>query len=187
MAMPSAGSELFDAITVAVEQAHSIQGRKYRYGAILIAGDDHIPLKSGSNKKPFQRDNIHAEMSVLKGCPRPEGKDMLIARLAPARPEKRKGSGADRDDSNLDSEDDGDGSLLLGSSIHCSVSQPAPSDRLAAGGANALGKLLNARPCANCEAKMAARGIRRCFFTLPGGKNLGVLEYNRDPGDRDPR
>mmetsp|Transcript_7086 Transcript_7086/g.22427 ORF Transcript_7086/g.22427 Transcript_7086/m.22427 type:complete len:234 (-) Transcript_7086:116-817(-) len=85
---PNAANDdgLYEALQIAVDQAATIHGRKYRYGALLIAGDDHVPLKSGSNKKPFLRDNIHAEMSVLKGCPRPAGKDMFIARLAPTAP-----------------------------------------------------------------------------------------------------
>ena len=87
--MPAVGTELYDAVQLALSEAQTIVGRKYRYGALLLAGDDHIPLKSGSNKKPFQRDNIHAEMAVLKGCPRPAGKDMMIARLAPSRSARR--------------------------------------------------------------------------------------------------
>ena len=87
---PNAANDdgLYEALQIAVDQAATIHGRKYRYGALLIAGDDHVPLKSGSNKKPFLRDNIHAEMSVLKGCPRPAGKDMFIARLVSAPPRR---------------------------------------------------------------------------------------------------
>ena len=101
--MPAAGEPLFDALQIALAQAATIHGRKYRYGALLLAGDDLIPMKSGSNRKVFLRDNIHAEMSVLKGCDRPRGKDMLIARLAPA---KRARSRADVEDDD-DSEDEG--------------------------------------------------------------------------------
>lgn len=147
--------ELFDALNIALGEAEAIRGRKYRYGALLLAGDDHIPMKAGSNKTPFMRDNIHAEMSVLKGCARPAGKDMLIARLAPTRQSAGSGSLACGSDS-----DSGRAAVAAG------PGEPA-----------APVKLLNARPCAQCEAKMVARGIRRCFFTV-NGKSLGVLEYN---------
>ena len=40
-------------------------------------------------------------------------------------------------------------------------------------------KLLNARPCDNCEAKMVRTGIRRCYFTI-NAASVGVLEYNPD-------
>ena len=70
-----------------------LSAAKCRSGAILLAGDDHIPIKSGSNKKEFKRENIHAEMSVLKGCARPAGKDMLIARLAPSKAASGRGGG----------------------------------------------------------------------------------------------
>ena len=63
--MPEAGSELFEAFQVALHEANMIHSRKYRYGALLVAGDDHIPFKSGSNKKLFKRTNMHAEASVL--------------------------------------------------------------------------------------------------------------------------
>ena len=203
MAMPAAGSELFDALAIALANASQITGRKYRYGAILLAGEDHIPIKSGSNKTPFQRDPIHAEMSALKGCARPAGKDMLLARLAPAKPpRKKKGSGGSDDDDDDDDASDGDGDvyngargllkhscLKVGGGAGSSSSSAAgpreeedPASRVAAGGVSALGKVLNARPCAKCEAKMVARGIRRCFFTL-NSTNLGVLEYNAEADD----
>ena len=109
MAIPAAGSELFDALAIALANASQITVRKYRYGAILLAGEDHIPIKSGSNKTPFQRDPIHAEMSALKGCARPAGKDMLLARLAPAKPpRKKKGSGGSDDDDDDDDDDASD-------------------------------------------------------------------------------
>ena len=165
MEMPPAGSELFDAVQLALSQANTIVGRKYRYGAILLAGDDHIPMKSGSNKKPFQRDNIHAEMSVLKGCARPAGKDMLIARLAPSRAASNSKGRPNNDDD--DDDDDDDVRELAG---HCAPVQSS-------GAAGQMGKVLNARPCARCEMKMVQRGVRRCYFTL-NGNSLGVLEYN---------
>jgi len=194
--MPDPDDELFDAVAVALSQASEITGRKYRYGATLLAGEDHIPMKSGSNKKVFQRDEIHAEMSVLKGCARPEGKDMLIARLAPVKPSKpAKLKRSIDDEDGLDDDDDDDddeedaaeptaGGVSDGAKRRRAASAPAPAPDpaalLAAGGMRALGKVLNARPCARCEAKMVARGIRRCFFTLDG-QSLGVLQYNRDP------
>ncbi|KAL1518861.1 hypothetical protein AB1Y20_003138 [Prymnesium parvum] len=141
---PDTDDALLAALHMAVEQAATIHGRKYRYGALLIAGEDHVPLKSGSNKKPFLRDNIHAEMSVLKGCPRPAGKDMLIARLAPCAPEP----GRDSESESFSSK---------------------PERR----------KILNARPCERCEAKMVSKGIRRCYFTI-NASSIGVLEYNPD-------
>ena len=38
-------------------------------------------------------------------------------------------------------------------------------------------KFLNARPCANCQAALVRRGVRRCFFTRGHGL-VGVLEVN---------
>ena len=65
----------------------------------MCAGDDHIPVKLGSNKKIFNRDEIHAEMAALKGCERPAGKDILLVRLAPTRPDRR-----DDDDDDADAD-----------------------------------------------------------------------------------
>lgn len=151
MAMPAEGDELFDALQIALAQAATIQGRKYRYGALLLAGEDLIPIKSGSNKKPFLRDNIHAEMSVLKGCDRPRGKDMLIVRLAPAKRARRDEDADDGSDFDID---------------EAVTRSCAPPDT--------GGKILNARPCARCEAKMVERGVRRCLFTL-NARTVGVV------------
>ena len=82
--MPAADSDLGEAIELARAQASTISGRKYRYGACLLADD--IVLRTSSNKTPFQRAEIHAEMAALKGCPRPAGKDVVLARLAPVKP-----------------------------------------------------------------------------------------------------
>ena len=174
--MPAEGEPLFDALQIALAQAATIQGRKYRYGALLLAGDDLIPMKSGSNKKPFQRDNIHAEMSVLKGCDRPRGKDMLIARLAPT---KRSRPAADGESSEEDAE--GQEQLNRVGLVGGPLGRRAVSSAAANGGLGGFGKMLNARPCARCEAKMAQRGVRRCFFTL-NASAVGVLEYNPDAG-----
>jgi hypothetical protein len=152
--LPSPSDELFDGFSQALSAARLITGRKYRYGATVCAGDDHIPVKLGSNKKIFNRDEIHAEMAALKGCERPAGKDILLVRLAPTRPDRR-------DDGDDDDDDDDAGAKR----------RKAPAE-----------KLLNARPCEVCERKMVARGIRRCYFTL-SSTALGVLAYNPEPGD----
>ena len=159
LAMPTAEDDLFDALQLALGQARTITGRKYRYGATLLAGEDAIPLKQGSNKKQFQRANIHAEMAALKGCTRSEGKDMLVARVAPVRTVKRDNSSSDSD-----SDSDSGGGRRKGGA----PAAPPPA-----------GKVLNARPCARCEARMVERGVRRCYFTIDGAR-LGVLEYNPD-------
>ena len=106
---------------------------------------------------------------------------MLIARLAPSKaatssagcghkrgPGGRSGGDDDDgdDDDALDGEEVGDGA------------RGAPSAS-ASGGGPFGGKVLNARPCARCEAKMVQRGVRRCYFTLNAG-TLGVLQYNAD-------
>ena len=171
MPMPERGNDMHEALEIALDEAEAITGRKYRYGALLVAGEDFIPLRSGSNKKPFMRDNIHAEASVLKGCERAAGKDMLIARLAPVR--------SSAGGSLLDSDDEDDFGGALGASRSGSA--------LGAGRADGAGaalqppakraKILNARPCANCERKMVQRGVRHCYFTL-NAKSIGVLEYN---------
>ena len=83
----------------------------------------------------------------------------MIGRLAPVKPTKVKTD--DDDDS-----DDIDGGV------------PAPVQPTGNQGKRGnLGKILNARPCARCEAKMVERGVRRCYFTL-NATTLGVLEYN---------
>ena len=169
MEFPDKGDALHDALKIALEQAASIQGRKYRYGALLLAGEDLIPIKSGSNKKPFMRDNIHAEMSVLKGCDRPRGKDMLIARVAPS---KRTRPDVEDDESDVE-ESDVDRIKLEGTHTGDFLCPPAR----AAADLSVYGKVLNARPCPRCEAKMVARGVRRCLFTI-NSRSLGVLEYN---------
>ena len=173
MPMPTAGNPLFDVLEMALDEAESIRGRKYRYGALLVAGEDCIPLRSGSNKKPFQRENIHAEASVLKGCERAEGKDMVIGRVAPTR------DAAGRDAAGRDAalsweldDEEADGGAAGGADGGAAGAERAPA-------AASRPKVLNARPCARCEAKMVARGIRRCFFTL-NSRTLGVLEYNPD-------
>lgn len=174
MDVPTEGDALFDSLQIALAQAATIQGRKYRYGALLLAGDDLIPMKSGSNKKPYLRDNIHAEMSVLKGCDRPRGKDMLIARLAPAKRARPSGEEEEEDDDNAE-----DGASGLKRAEAAITAAPSSSLAGAGGGLGGFGKMLNARPCARCEFKMVERGVRRCYFTLPRGK-VGVLEYNPD-------
>ena len=169
--IPSADSDLYDALRLAVEQANTITGRKYRYGATLIAGDDAIPLRVGSNKKPFQRGNIHAEIAALKGCARPRGKDMIVARLAPV----RKASD--------DSDDDACGHVCPPPSTATRViaagSPAAPAGKGDPPRLSAPCKVLNARPCARCEARMIQKGVRRCYFTLSDTR-LGILEYNHD-------
>lgn len=59
--MPGPDSELFDGLKIAMTEARAITGRKYRYGSTLLAGDDCIPLKSGSNKKVFLRGKFYHE------------------------------------------------------------------------------------------------------------------------------
>lgn len=188
--MPDEDSELYDAVQLALSEASTIVGRKYRYGAILLAGEDHIPLKSGSNKKPFMRDNIHAEMCVLKGCARPAGKDMMIARLAPSRDSRGTGGGkggkkgggggfvGDDDDDSIDDDDDEPrrAPAVPTAPVGAPPSRSGAGD---GGGGAASRKVLNARPCANCEARMVAKGVRRCYFTL-NKTTLGVLEYNAE-------
>jgi hypothetical protein len=152
----------------------------------LMAGDDHIPIKSGSNKKPFQRDNIHAEHMVLKGCARPAGKDMMIARLAPTKPTKA-AAALDEDGCELDSDDETAAGIetLATATVMAGTAATGTGTGAGTGAARAaasgFGKMLNARPCARCEARMVARGVRRCYFTLNNSR-LGVLEYNADDG-----
>tara|TARA_B110001452_G_scaffold46552_1_gene35597 strand:- start:1085 stop:1798 length:714 start_codon:yes stop_codon:yes gene_type:complete len=168
--MPVAGSDLQEAVQLATAQAHTITGRKYRYGAVLLADD--IVLRASSNKTPFQRDPIHAEMAAIKGCPRPEGKDVVLARLAPVRPgaaQTPQDDGAQDDGSG----DDGDGdSHGVGKGLF-----DAPPALMKP--PSVPGKLLNAKPCAACEAKMRARGIRRVYYTV-SAREMGVMQLNAD-------
>lgn len=92
-------------------------------------------------------------MAALKGCMRPAGKDMMLARLAPVAPPAATGKESDEE---VDDSGGGGGDGRR-------VQQRE--------------KLLNARPCNVCEARMFARGIRHCYFTL-NDRELGVLAYN---------
>ena len=179
--MPPPGSELHDALQVALGNAALIHGRKYRYGAILLSGEDHIPLRSGSNKTLFQRDKIHAEMSALKGFARPAGKDMLIGRLAPVRPpghRARPASGA----GDTDDDDDSDDGCVAEAGRAAGATDDSFLQRSSSSSSgSAAAKILNARPCDRCEARMVAKGIRRCFFTL-NRTSIGVIEYNPEEG-----
>ena len=110
-------------------------------------------------------------MAALKGCARPAGKDVVLVRLAPVKPPS---SAGDADDD----EDDDDGEL--------DDDAPAPTAAAAAAaapvlGQRALGKVLNARPCAACEFKMTQRGIARVFFTL-NAREVGVMQLNPASG-----
>ena len=151
--MPSAESDLHEAIELARAQASTITGRKYRYGAVLLADD--VVLRVSSNKTPFQRNAIHAEMAALKGCPRPAGKDVCLVRLAPVRP------GAPKDEDE-DSDEDKE--------------QWAAAECPKATG-SAAGKILNAKPCSACELKMTQRGICRVYYTINRGE-MGVMQLN---------
>ena len=180
MPLPSVDDDLFEPLQIATAEAATIKGRKYRYGALLLAGEDCIPLKSGSNKKPFMRDNIHAEMSVLKGCARPAGKDMMIARLAPTATARSSSGAGGRGEDTEDSDSDEEGAGVRAcNGRHGSTGEArsAPPAAVTTANPHEFGKLLNARPCARCEGKMVARGIRRCYFTI-NARSIGVLEYN---------
>ena len=158
--MPSADSDLGEAIELARAQAGTVTGRKYRYGAVLLAED--IVLRASSNRTPFQRSEIHAEMAALKGCARPAGKDVVLVRLAPVKPPS---SGADAD---ADDDDELD-------------KQPPTAAAAAAAlvpGRTVPGKMLNAKPCATCEAKMTQRGICRVYYTV-NARECGVMQLNQ--------
>ena len=131
----------------------------------MLLADD-IVLRASSNRTPFQRSEIHAEMAALKGCARPAGKDVVLVRLAPVKPPS---SAGDADDDDDDGELDDDA--------------PAPTAAAAAAaapvlGQRALGKVLNARPCAACEFKMTQRGICRVYYTA-NARECVVMQLNK--------
>ena len=131
----------------------------------MLLADD-IVLRASSNRTPFQRSEIHAEMAALKGCARPAGKDVVLVRLAPVKPPS---SAGDADDDDDDGELDDDA--------------PAPAAAAAAAaapvlGQRALGKVLNARPCAACEFKMTQRGICRVYYTA-NARECVVMQLNK--------
>jgi len=131
---------------------------------VLLADD--IVLRASSNRTPFQRSEIHAEMAALKGCARPAGKDVVLVRLAPVKPPSSTGD-ADNDDDDGELDDDA----------------PAPAAAAAAAaapvlGQRALGKVLNARPCAACEFKMTQRGICRVYYTA-NARECVVMQLNK--------
>ena len=131
----------------------------------MLLADD-IVLRASSNRTPFQRSEIHAEMAALKGCARPAGKDVVLVRLAPVKPPSSTGD-ADNDDDDGELDDDA----------------PAPAAAAAAAaapvlGQRALGKVLNARPCAACEFKMTQRGICRVYYTA-NARECVVMQLNK--------
>ena len=131
----------------------------------MLLADD-IVLRASSNRTPFQRSEIHAEMAALKGCARPAGKDVVLVRLAPVKPPSSTGD-ADDDDDDGELDDDA----------------PAPTAAAAAAaapvlGQRALGKVLNARPCAACEFKMTQRGICRVYYTA-NARECVVMQLNK--------
>ena len=133
----------------------------------MLLADD-IVLRASSNRTPFQRSEIHAEMAALKGCARPAGKDVVLVRLAPVKPPS---SAGDADDD----EDDDDGEL--------DDDAPAPTAAAAAAaapmlGQRALGKVLHARPCAACELKMTQRGICLVYYTA-NARECVVMQLNK--------
>ena len=161
--MPSEDSDLGEAIELARAQAGTVTGRKYRYGAVLLADD--IVLRASSNRTPFQRAEIHAEMAALKGCARPAGKNVVLVRLAPVKPTSS-GAAAGDDDDDDDSELD---ELPTAAAAVAAALVPVHA---------APGKMLNAKPCAACEAKMTQRGISRVYYTV-NARECGVMQLNK--------
>ena len=132
----------------------------------MLLADD-IVLRASSNRTPFQRSEIHAEMAALKGCARPAGKDVVLVRLAPVKPPSSTGD-ADDDD------DDDDGEL---DDAHAPTAAAAAAAAPVLG-QRALGKVLNARPCAACEFKMTQRGICRVYYTA-NARECVVMQLNK--------
>ena len=132
----------------------------------MLLADD-IVLRASSNRTPFQRSEIHAEMAALKGCARPAGKDVVLVRLAPVKPPSSAGD-ADDDDDDDDGELDDDAPVPTAAAA---AAAPVPGQR-------ALGKVLNARPCAACEFKMTQRGICRVYYTA-NARECVVMQLNK--------
>ena len=137
----------------------------------MLLADD-IVLRASSNRTPFQRSEIHAEMAALKGCARPAGKDVVLVRLAPVKPPSSAGD-ADDDDDDDDGELDDD---ALGPTAAASAAAAAAAAPVL--GQRALGKVLNARPCAACEFKMTQRGICRVYYTA-NARECVVMQLNK--------
>eukprot|EP00466_Bigelowiella_natans_P001326 jgi/Bigna1/139198/aug1.49_g13906 len=172
MALPSPETDSGKSFLLAAEQAERVHA-KYRYGAVLVTGSDFIPLRVGSNSKPFKRKEIHAEAATLKGLPSggAKGKTMIIVRLPPrsskvklARNDTSKKSVVDEAD-----EDDSD---------FCIFEKFRTSESVAEAEAVALhGRYLNARPCENCYKKMETAGVRLCVFTKPSKGRIGCVRF----------
>ena len=135
----------------------------------MLLADD-IVLRASSNRTPFQRSEIHAEMAALKGCARPAGKDVVLVRLAPVKPPSSAGD-ADDDDDDGEQDDDAPGPTAAASSSAAAAAAPVLGQR-------ALGKVLNARPCAACEFKMTQRGICRVYYTA-NARECVVMQLNK--------
>ena len=134
----------------------------------MLLADD-IVLRASSNRTPFQRSEIHAEMAALKGCARPAGKDVVLVRLAPVKPPSSTGDADDDDD-----DDDGE---LDDAHAHAPTAAAAAAAAPVLG-QRALGKVLNARPCAACEFKMTQRGICRVYYTA-NARECVVMQLNK--------
>ncbi len=136
-----------------------------------------IVLRASSNKTPFQRDAIHAEMAALKGCPRPEGKDIVLARLAPVKP-----AGAAADDEELEegqaTAPPSRGAKLLNAKP-CSACRGMSLVALAVAGAPlGMQRPTPGRRCTRrCEFKMTKRGICRVYYTI-NAREIGVMQLN---------
>ncbi len=135
----------------------------------MLLADD-IVLRASSNRTPFQRSEIHAEMAALKGCARPAGKDVVLVRLAPVKPPSSAGD-ADDDDDDGELDDDAPGPTAAASAAASAAAAPVLGER-------ALGKVLNARPCAACEFKMTQRGICRVYYTA-NARECVVMQLNK--------
>ena len=135
----------------------------------MLLADD-IVLRASSNRTPFQRSEIHAEMAALKGCARPAGKDVVLVRLAPVKPPSSAGD-ADDDDDDGELDDDALGPTAAASAAAAAAAAPVLGQR-------ALGKVLNARPCAACEFKMTQRGICRVYYTA-NARECVVMQLNK--------
>jgi len=109
-------------------------------------------------------------MAALKGCARPAGKDVVLVRLAPVKPPSSAGD-ADDDDDDGELDDDAPGPTAAASAAASAAAAPVLGER-------ALGKVLNARPCAACEFKMTQRGICRVYYTA-NARECVVMQLNK--------
>ena len=182
MDMPPGESDAAESFHLAAQHALKVHA-KYRYGAVLVTGSDYMPLRSGSNSKPFKRKEIHAEAATLKVQQSihsiatnqfvqfVEKKCFACACICIAiHPNQGSPPGLAK------------GKTILIARVPPRTKKAVSATASATGNAESSKpatsrqqRYLNARPCEKCYAKMTKFGVRMCAFTTAQRGRIGCL------------